>query len=347
MRTALLALTLPLSALAAPNVTTVCVDVQIKSWTVKKISEAPAEEPAYDPYAIDPAAYLERNVRYEITHEVGFEAVDSGCAERVTIELYPLRQGWTIFARYSGHAREEKVNEVQLDEFVSLSERLSKALLRDMPISDTISRQNVLRADSEANLRTIHGTGHLVLALGTLGRVATLPQASSPSAKVEEKRLLLTPISAEIGYRGKYEAWGLEWFLRGQMGSNRLAPRRNPLGGHADFDAGGGMGLHFLRYLNAHGMTSLYFGGGAQFEASRFSIIKPEGERRDADRESLYTGGLAVDLVMGYEFMRASSVHFFVQAEGHAPLYLLDTSVDAGAVDTYLPGGLLQIGMIF
>ncbi|MEZ4436173.1 MAG: hypothetical protein R3F65_27565 [bacterium] len=45
--------------------------------------------------------------------------------------------------------------------------------------------------------------------------------------------------------------------------------------------------------------------------------------------------------------MRASSVHFFVQLEAQLPTYLFDTEVAAGGVDTWLPGGMLQIGMIF
>ena len=136
---ALLLVLLPQLAWAA---TSVCVDVEVRSWTQPVDENSPEAErmaqPAVplgerDPFAIDPARYLERLVRYEVTHEVGFEAVDTGCAERIRIELYPLRMGWTVFARYTGHAREEKVDEVQLDEFVPLAQRLSRALLWDKP----------------------------------------------------------------------------------------------------------------------------------------------------------------------------------------------------------------------
>ena len=34
----------------------------------------------------------------------------------LTIEIYPLAAGWTVFGRYSGNAREERVAQVQFDE---------------------------------------------------------------------------------------------------------------------------------------------------------------------------------------------------------------------------------------
>ncbi|MCA9541608.1 MAG: hypothetical protein KC620_22070, partial [Myxococcales bacterium] len=345
-----------LSALLIPSLATaavtVCVDVEVKSWTQAppetstEVTENDPERP-FDPFAIDPARYLERMTRYEVTHEVGFEAVDEGCAEHLTIELYPLRDGWTVFARYSGHSREEKVDHVELDEFVALAQRLTTALLGDQPVSDTINRENVLRADSKADLRTIEGEGHFVLALGTQVRVGKLPTGAGANPATDELRVL-TPLSFQLGYRGKYQAWGLDAFLRGAVGTSSQAPRRNSGGGHADFDGSAAFGLHFLRYLDARGVTSMYFGGGAVFQLSRFSIVRAEADWRDDEKtESLYGGGLDVDLVLGCEFMRASSVHFFVQGELQAPTYRFETEVDAGGLDVYLPGGLLQIGMVF
>jgi len=334
---------LPATAFAA---TPVCVDVEVKSWTLEGEEDSTQPDPVNDPYAIDPARYLERMVRYEVTHEVGFEAVAQDCKERLTVELYALRSGWTVFGRYTGSAREEKIDHVQLDEFVSLSQRLSRALLRDRPITDTITRENVLRDDSESDLRTIRGDGHFVMALGGELRVGELPTVAEGGGTTDELRFL-TPLSVHLGYRGKYQAWGLDAFVRGSIGTNKRADRRNPEGGHVDYDGGVGLGLHSLRYLNASGMTSLYFGGGAQFRLSAFSVVNAEPDRDANDRERLYGGGLDASLLFGMEFMRASSVHFFWQLEGHAPAYKFDTEVDAGGIDTWMPGGLVQIGMVF
>ena len=361
--------TLVAAAAPAAAATAVCVTVEVKQWSgPQKAADAEGAEALSqeaealrqalaarmaaeavgdrgDPYRVDPARYLERLVRYEVTHDVGFEAVDTGCAEQLRVELYPLGEGWTVFARYSGHAREEKVDQVNLDEFGPLAERLTRALLWDTPITEVINRTNVLRADSQTDLRRIRGEGHFVLALGTQVRAGNLPTASGGAAS-EELRLL-TPLSVQMGYRGKYKAWGLDVFARGALGTQSQAPRRNPEGGHVDFDFSGGAGLHFLRYFDPVGITSFYLGGGAQFEVSRFSVVKPEVNRGNSDHETLVTGGLNLDLVIGYEFMRTSKVHFYLQAEAHVPTFKLQTEVDSGGVDTWLPGGLLQIGMVF
>ena len=64
-------------------------------------------------------------------------------------------------------------------------------------------------------------------------------------------------------------------------------------------------------------------------------------------RDSLVGGGLNIDVLAGYEFLRASSVHFFGQLELNAPAYILKTESDSGAIDTYMPGMTAQIGVIF
>lgn len=344
-----------LTTLAAPGLAaaavSVCVEVETKSWSADDVDHSVDDEEkvpdrAGDPFAIDPARYLGRMVQYEVTHEVGFEAVEANCTERLVIELYPLRSGWTVFARYSGHAREEKVDHVQLDEFISLAQRLTTALLRDKPITDVLNRENVLRADSQADLRTIDGEGHFVLGLGTRFRFATLPTAAGSDAPVADELRVLAPLDFHLGYRGKYQAWGLDAFARGTLGVSSVSPRRNTRGGHVDFEGAGAFGLHFLRYFDAKGVWSMYMGGGAQFEVSAFSVIKAQ-ESEGEEREQIFGGGLDVDLVLGCEFMRASSVHFYVQAELHAPTYLIETEVDAGGIDAYMPGGLLQLGMVF
>src|SRR6185369_2787109 len=92
-------------------------------------AQAPAA-PRPNPHEIDPTAYLRRMLEYQITHEPGFAAVTDVCPQRLTVELYQLESGWTVFARYSGTEREEKVDHAEIDEFGELSERLVTSLLR-------------------------------------------------------------------------------------------------------------------------------------------------------------------------------------------------------------------------
>ena len=361
----------------------VCVDVQLKSWRDPGVApaiaappsapvaasaapSAPAEGSAAPSAAeaakasrvaaaaaadnqavVIPPRYLKRMVEYEVTHEDGFEAVSTGCRETLTIEMYPLSDGWTVFGRYTGTSREEKIDQVQYDELMPLAQRLTTALLHDVSISETVNRQNVLRADSESRMRMIDGRSYYTLALGTTLRAASLPTADGTTAAAQDQWRLVTPLDLQIGYRGKFQAWGLDAFVRGMLGMNERAVRRNETGGHADYSKGISAGLHFLRYFTPEGMNSLYAGGGASFELSSYNIIKPKDDRYGDDRDGLLTGGLNADIILGYEFMRASAVHFFGQVDVQLPTYRIDTESAYGGIHTYAPGAVMQIGLVF
>jgi hypothetical protein len=301
---------------------------------------------AHEAHEIDPTLYLKRMLEYEITHEPGFSAVESGCQQRMVVELYQLETGWTVFARFAD--REEKVDRAQLDEFLELAQRIAFALLRDRPIGQTITRENVLRSDSEQNLRTVEGSGHFIFGMGTEVRLASLPTAQGQAVPAATELRILTPVSVEAGYRRKLHSWGFDAFGRVGLGTEQTGIHDNDLGGHVDYSWSLSAGLHFLRYLDAPGINSLYFGGGAAFELAFFDAIRPLAQRTSTtDRDTLMGGGLNVDLLLGYEFLRASSIHFFGQIELDAPTYLLKTENASGAIDTYMPGALAQIGIIF
>ena len=301
-----------------------------------------------NPHEIDPTLHLRRMLEYEVTHEPGFVAVEDKCEQRITIELYQLESGWTVFARYSGTEREEKVDHAELDEFAELAQRVVYALLRNKPITHTITRENVLRADSEQNLRTINGTGHLLFGMGTAVRVANLQTAQAKAAPTAAETRVLTPVSIQIGYRRKLRAWGLDAFGRLNLGTENTGVNNNDLGGHVDYSKSFLTGLHFLHYTDAPGINSFYFGGGAAFEIAQFEVIRPVANRFGGDtRDSLVGGGLNIDLLAGYEFLRASSVHFYGQLEANAPAYVMNTESDSGGINTWMPGLTAQIGVIF
>ncbi len=305
-----------------------------------------APEPARDPYRIDPARYLKRLLDYEVTHADGFVAVDRDCKGRIEVELYALESGWTVFARSTRNGREEKVDHVEIDEFEALAQRVVRALLHDRPIDETITRENVLRADSEHAVRTVRGRGHAVFALGGAVRVGELPTAEDPEQPVSETLEVLTPFDVQLGYRLKSRSWGLDAFARLNIGTKNTALRSNQTGGQVDYGGSGALGLHFLRYLDAPGVASLYFGGGASVELSWFNVIKPVDARGESDRSYLVGGGLNVDAFIGCEFLRASAMHFFTQLEIGIPTYALKTENASGGLHTYFPGGLAQIGVI-
>ena len=291
--------------------------------------------------------YLKRMLEYEVTHNSGFEAVPSGCAQRIVVELYPIKGGYTVFARYTGFSREEKVNSVSVSEFPQLASRITRALLENRAIAETVSRQDVLRADSEGKLRTVGVQGHALFALGTSLRLAKLPTTSGDDRPATRELRWLTPADIKLGYRGKFQAWGLDAFARLELGTEERSVRQNVAGGHVDYSGSGGLGLHFLRYFEPEEMTSMYVGGGATFTVSMFQAIRAP-ELRDSKARDIVTGtGLELDLLLGYEFMRASALHFFAQGEIRLPTYLVRFENNDVLSNSYMPGLLAEIGVVF
>ena len=67
----------------------------------------------------------------------------------------------------------------------------------------------------------------------------------------------------------------------------------------------------------------------------------------DGDRSWLFGGGLNVDGVVGWEFMRASTVQFCLEAAIQLPVYALKTSNDHGSMNTWFPGISIRLGVMF
>jgi hypothetical protein len=299
---------------------------------------------SYLPIGQTPVVYLKRLFEHFITHEKGYEAVQEKCDERIRVELYPLAEGWTAFARYTQNGREERADQLFAHEISQFAERAVHALLRDVPISDTIKRDNVLKSDSMKSVQRIKGTNHFVIGLGTQLRGGQFVSTNTSLPEgTEEKLRLFTPMTISTGYRGKFENWGIEAMLQGSIGTSDTAAIANPDGGHIDFKGSVGLMLHFLHYLRPRGITSAYMGAGANFELLWFAAIKA-GEN---DRSLLLGGGLDVDLIFGWEFMRASAVQFFLQAELNLPAYVLDNEDEHGGIHTWFPTASVKLGVIF
>jgi hypothetical protein len=301
------------------------------------------------PLGQTPENYLKRLIEHFVTHQEGFEAVSQGCSETIKVELYPLAEGWTVFTRYSANGREERIDKLFPTELSQFAERAVNALLRNVPISATIKRDTVLKADSLKSYQRIKGTNHFVLGLGTQirgGRFATTLGVDDGGV-TEESIRVFSPMTLSTGYRGKFENWGIEAITSLGIGTSSTAPRKNSQGGHIDFGGDFSVSLHFLRYFNPRGLTSFYLGSGSTFELLWFSAIKHQDQRSGDSRSTLLSGGLDVDLVFGWEFMRASSVQFFLQGELNVPAYVIDNEDDHGSIHSWFPGLSLKLGMVF
>jgi hypothetical protein len=298
------------------------------------------------PIGQDPVAYLKRLLEHYVTHQTGWVAVAEGCSEQLRVELYPLAEGWTAFARFSRTGREERVDQLFPDELSQFAERAVLALFRDAPIASTILRDTVLRSDSERSFQRIRGTHHYGLAVGTQLRGGNFRQVQSDGSSREEIALMF-PVALATGYRGKFESWGVEAQLQGLIGTSQRAVSKNTEGGHVDFSGSLGLQLHFHYYLEPRSLSSFYLGAGSTFELQWFSLIRAEQRRGSDDRSTLFSGGLDVDVVFGWEFMRASAVQFYLQADLVLPAYALRSGDDHGEIHTWFPGLAVKLGVVF
>ncbi len=329
-------------------------DANPQPWEAYKASPGATQSAQKIPTVVldsapDPAVYLTRLLQYEVTHHPDYDAVEKDCQQHIDVELYSVGSGYTVFARYSGFANEEKVRYTEFSEFDRLASRLVRSLLNNRPLSETIRRQDVLKADSERSLQSIGVQGLALFGLGTAVRVARLPTApeNDPESVTKIRTRWMMPATIRLGYRGKFNAWGLDAFAHLDIGSQERAVSKNIPGGHVDYLGAGGVGLHFMRYLDPDGMTSMYLGGGATFNLTLFDAIRAPQYRATDPRSTLVASGLDADLFVGYEFLRASALHFFTQAELNAPIYTVHADAGPSTVNTYMPGGQLLIGMMF
>lgn len=285
------------------------------------------------------SSYLKRLFEHYVTHADGYRAVDEGCAEHLTVELYPLDTGWTVFARYSGHSREEKIDRVTISELDALAQRLTTALLDDVSVQETLTRTTVLHADSEGELRRIRGGKQFLLGLGAVMLFGAQVPTSVNGAGTEvldDRFRLMVPLQAVVGMRSFYRAWALDAFIGVRVGTSRRSSS-TAADGHIDYTAGFTAGLHFLRYLKPDAVSSFYLGGGASFAVDRYRATGAGG---------LWGGGMHLDLVAGHEFMRASSLHFFVELTASVPAYRFDTERRGARLESYIPAAVLQIGLL-
>jgi len=343
----------PTTAPTVPNVITVTGTYpDISGSSTDSSTDPRLRSGALLPLGQTPNVYLKRLFEHYVTHERGFVAASEGCTQHLVVELYPLQVGWTAFARYTGNGREERVDQLLPTELSQFAERAATALLHDVNIGETIDRDNVLWSDSLHSTERIRGRNHFVLGLGTRLRggyfdTAITDTSSANYGRTERSLRLFSPMAVMTGYRGVFDQYGVEALAQFDLGTSQVAAKNNAAGGHIDYAGSLGLVLHVTRYADPRGIASLYYGGGATFELLWFNAIVPAANIGSDSRSTLMGGGLNADAVVGYEFMRASAISFFLQGELNIPAYMLKSENSAGAINTWFPGMKLALGANF
>jgi hypothetical protein len=187
----------------------------------------------------------------------------------------------------------------------------------------------------------------MLLAMGSDTRVGLLPTAPNSTDPAVDRVRAETPLSFSIGARNKFRSWALDATGRLNVNLVQLASPRNAGGGHADYSVGLGFGLGFLAYADPDAVNTLYYGGGGSFEVMRYQTLGARQPNGDLPAPGgLWGGGLNVDAILGYEFMRTSALHFFVQGTLSAPAYVFESENDQTRVHSYIPSLNVQVGIL-
>ncbi|MFT5434968.1 MAG: hypothetical protein ACI9OJ_005684, partial [Myxococcota bacterium] len=297
------------------------------------------------------APYLKRILEHYVTHEHGFAAVKKGCDETLRVELYPLNQGWTAFAHYTRFRQEEKVDHITYNELPRFAHRAVTALLYNRRVEKTITRRNVLKADSERQLQTIKGSNHFATTVGTTLRMPVMgidTAQSDPNAPVARQFRAMSTVDITLGYRGSFRSWGLDTYARLGIGANQKKAQRNNLqGGHIDHEIDASLGLSFFWYLDPDAVNSFYGGLGGQLDVSIYDAVKPTSGEYTSDNGPLIGAGLAAVGVLGYEFLRTSSIRPYAQFALNLPVYIYDTENGYGRLSGWIPSATLSVGALF
>lgn len=280
--------------------------------------------------------FFKRYMEYTISHETGYISVKQNCDEVLTIELYAIPEGWSVFARYTGTAQEESVDKLKLDEIQSFSERIVQALFYKKEFQNTIDRYNVISSDSHKQLKKMKGERQAFFAVGVSPRVLK-------AGKDYNNRSIQfsNPFVVRLGSKYSYAHWTMQ--LHGHAGFN---PNKSSLlatntEGEARFAGEGGLGVQFLYTPQIKSLTGSYLGTGGTMKLQSYTVY---GQTQD---QSLFGGGLDLDLISGWEFFRGTQREAFIQLELNLPTYLVQSRKANGFIDSWAPSMTALLGMNF
>jgi hypothetical protein len=281
-------------------------------------------------------AFFERYMRYTITHEKGYSAVKTNCQQTIHVELYPIPQGWSVFAHYTGTSQEISLNILKHEEIQAFSERIVTALLHNKTFKTTLNRYNVMSHDSHKRLRKVKGESQAYFGLGVSPRIAYL------GTEIDNRDWVLSrPFIFRVGNKYSYRNWTVAIGATAGLETNSTSMLQANKNGQVRFANEVGLNSHFLYTPDISHLVGVYYGAGSTLKIQTFRAM---GEYND---QYLYGSGLDLDFILGYELFRASGREVFVQGEVNLPTYLLQSRKANGFIDSYTPATTLIMGVNF
>jgi hypothetical protein len=256
----------------------------------------------------------------------GERVVPAGCAK--SFVLFHAQLGNLVVVTMSTPGMTWQATALTLDDLPGIYSQIVRSIVTGRPMAglNVVDRTNV--TSSQAQARRIHSDS---LWYGRLGYGAVFAD-----------RTYGTPVLG-FGYRAELDSFAIDVaFLNHQLSApgNYASPKAS---------AFSVLKLSGLRFLDAHGNRSAYYGGGLSYGFR--SISRGSPSYTPGSYSTSWNGsGLQGELTAGYELARATSLRVFLQADVVLPFYTVTAETRSlnGVVASdsrYAPSIALSIGV--
>jgi opacity protein-like surface antigen len=233
----------------------------------------------------------------------GQQVVATGC--EATYVVYHVRLGVSVNVFVQGPQGYRQATARAIEELPAVYSQMIRSLLTGLPMNTyngTVDRTNVTAAQEAPN--RVEADSLWYVRLG----YATIPSTIVNSGP-----------TFGFGYRYELDSVGIDFsFLNLMVASDRSDGGATSSAGLS----GSWLKLMGLYFFNPTASSSSYVGGGISWGGA---IVA------DSTRE--FSGsGLEADVSVGFEFLRASTIRLFAQADATLPLY-------SSTTDVLTPGG--------
>jgi len=246
----------------------------------------------------------------------GVEVADQNC--EATYVAYHVRLGNSITVFLQGPRGYREGTAHAIEEIPAVYSQMVRAMMTGAPMTATsgvVDRTNATAAQQAPNRVQADSLWYFRLGYG-----------GSAGASVNNGPAF------GFGYRYELDSLALDLsFL------NLLVAGSNDPNNHDSGVTGSWVKLMALYYFNPTANGSFYLGGGVGYGVTAVS-----------NSTASYTGsGLQGEVAAGFEFLRASTIRMFAEAEATAPFYEVYSSPTsaAGSDHTYVPSFAISLGI--
>jgi hypothetical protein len=255
----------------------------------------------------------------------GVPVVQQDCAQ--TFVVYHVRLGNSITVFMQAPQGYRQATARTLEDVPALYSQMVRSMLSGRPMTttnDTVDRTNATAAQQAPNRVEADSLWYARLGYGGVNG----PSFSSGPA-------------FGFGYRYELDSLGIDLSFLNLVVSNDNTSGSSSGGTAALIKL---MGLYFL---NPTANRSSYLGAGVGWGTTSFTRV---GDVSTNSPYSSYSGsGLQGQLSAGYEFLRASTIRMFVQADATLPFYMIRSNVfvstDTRQDSSYSPSFAVSLGL--